>query len=235
VPARKAHPERSERAGREGSWTVTAWAEATCQLAGLLVPLAFHTLGTVGFEATKVLLVRLLGLVLVLGWVGLEASRIGSTPGPFYWRGALRDAWAGPLRWILVGALGIALTTAASTVTSVAPLVSLLGSWDRIQGLATVLAGLVLGVAAMLTGRDPDRRRLLLIVWALGSAPVCLYAFVQFAHLDPVSWLHQPLGVGSTLGSSTALATYLAMMFPVTLACTILAARSALATGGPPA
>jgi tetratricopeptide (TPR) repeat protein/O-antigen ligase len=188
------------------------------------VPLAFHTLGTVGFEATKVLLVRLLGLVLLVGWVGLEASRIGSPRGPFHWRGVLAEVWHGPLRWVLLGAAGIALTTALSTASSIAPLVSLLGSWDREQGLATVLACVVLGVAAAVAGREPARRRLLLAVWAVGSAPACLYAFVQFAHLDPVAWLNQPLGVSSTLGSSTALATYLAMLLPLTLACTILAA-----------
>jgi O-antigen ligase/tetratricopeptide (TPR) repeat protein len=212
-------------------WTETAWAEAACQLAGLLVPLAFHTLGTVGFEATKVLLVRLLGLVLLVGWVGLEASRIGSARGPFHWRGVLGEVWHGPLRWVLLGAVGIALTTALSTASSVSPLVSLLGSWDREQGLATVLACVILGVAATLAGRDPSRRRLLLAVWAIGSAPICVYAFVQFAHLDPVHWLNQPLGVSSTLGSSTALATYLAMLLPLTLACAILASGTLLGRG----
>jgi len=200
--------------------------------------LAFHTLGTVGFESTKVLLVRLLGILLLLAWLALEASRIGqtgTTPGPFAWRGALRAIWAGPLRWVLVGALGIALTTILSTAASVAPLVSLLGSWDREQGLVTTLACLVLGVAAALAGRDQDRRRSLLLVWSLGSLPVCLYAAVQFAHLDPVSWLNQPLGVTSTLGSSTALATYLAMLLPITLGWAALAAGPVLPHSLPPA
>ena len=170
-------------AGREVAWTEAAWAEATCQLAGLIVPLAFHTLGTVGFESTKVLLVRLLGLVLLLGWIGLEASRIGSTPGPFSWRGALHTAWDGPLRWVIAGTIGVALTTALATASSVAPLVSLLGSWDRQQGLATVLACVVLGVAAALAGRDLTRRHGLLTVWTLSSVPVCLYAAVQFCLL----------------------------------------------------
>lgn len=233
MSTRNVYPERSERARRErsqteasaqGSWTEASWAEATCQLAGFVVPLAFHTLGTVGFESTKVLLVRMLGLVLLVGWLGLEASRIGGSPGPFGWRSALGTVWHGPLRLVLVGAIAVALTTALATATSVAPLVSLLGSWDRQQGLATVLACIVLGVAATLAGRLPVRRQLLLTVWVLGSIPVCLYAFLQFARLDPVAWLNEPLGVSSTLGSSTALATYLAMLIPVTLALALLAA-----------
>jgi tetratricopeptide (TPR) repeat protein len=216
--------------GAAASRLDASWAEATCLLAGLVVPLAFHTLGTVGFEATKVLLVRLLALVLVLGWLAVEAGRIGSTPGPFAWRGALVTLWRGPLRLAVIGALGFAAATALATAASVAPTVSLLGSWDREQGLATTLAWLALGVAAALAGRDPSRRRHLLVVWSLGSLPVCLYAFLQYAHLDPVVWLNQPRGVSSTLGSSTALATYLAMVVPITVA---LAAGAADADSNP--
>jgi tetratricopeptide (TPR) repeat protein len=212
----------------EAAGTVTSWAEAACQLAGLIVPLAFHTFGTVAFESTKMLLVRLLGLVLVLGWLALEAGRIGMTPGPFAWRSALPKVWNGPLRLVVIGVVGVILTGALSTATSVTPMVSLLGSWDRQQGLLTTLAWLALGIAAALAGREPNRRHLLLVTWALGSVPVCLYAVVQFAHLDPVAWLNQPLGVTSTLGSSTALATYLAMLFPLTLSCVVVAGGYAL-------
>ena len=126
------------------------------------------------------------------------------TPGPFAWRSVAANVWHGPLRLVIIGLIGIGLTTALSTAASIIPLVSLLGSWDRQQGLATVFAWLALGVVAALAGRDAARRRALPIVWALGSVPVCLYAFVQYAHLDPVAWLHQPLGVVSTLGSSTS-------------------------------
>lgn len=196
------------------------------------MPLAFHTLGTVSFESTKTLLVRLLALMLVLGWLAMEAGKIGLTPGPFAWRGALPIVWNGPLRPVAIGALAVVLTTALATVTSLTPLVSLLGSWDRQQGLITSLAWLALGVVAALAGRDAARRRGLTIVWVLGSVPICLYAFVQYANLDPVAWLNQPLGVASTLGSSTALATYLAMLIPLTLAGAVLAAGDASTAPG---
>ena len=232
MPARVARREASRTSAEAAE---TSWAEATCQLGGLLVPLAFHTLGTVGFESTKVLLVRLLALLLLLGWLAMEAGKIGRTPGPFGWRGLLLVAWNGPLRLVVIGVLAVALTTALSTMSSISPLVSLLGSWDRQQGLATTLAWLILGVAAALAGRTVSRRRAIPLVWALGSVPVCLYAFVQYARLDPVAWLNQPLGVASTLGSSTALATYLAMLAPVTLAGAVLASLdvSAPARGRP--
>ncbi|MGE3912244.1 MAG: O-antigen ligase family protein, partial [Chloroflexota bacterium] len=198
-------------------------------MAGVAVPLAFHTLGALGFESTKVLLVRMLALVLVVGWLGTEALRIGSRPGPFAWRSMFRHAWEGPLRLTLIGVVGIALSTALATATSLKPLVSLMGSWERQLGLVTVLAWLVLGVSAAIACRDASRRYNLLRVWTLGSVPACLYAFVQAANLDPINWLHQPLGVASTLGSSTALATYLGMLVPLTLVLAVEAARQLLA------
>lgn len=210
----------------ERSRSEPSWAEAACQLAGVVVPLAFHTLGTLGFEATKVLLVRLLALVLVVGWLGRESARIGTEPGPFAWRSAVRGIRAGPIWPVVLGVGGVLTASAVATVFSVRPLVSLLGSWDRGQGLVTTLAWVVLGIAAALAGRDPVRRRGLAAVWCLGSVPVLLYALVQQARLDPVAWLNQTLGVASTLGSATHLATHLAMLLPLTLAS---AARAALA------
>lgn len=212
--------------------TEQSWSLAACQLAGLVAPLAFQTLGALGFESTKTLLIRLLALAMLFGWIGFEAAKLGKSPGPFAWRGVLRDVWSGPLQLPIIGVAGIVFTTAVATLASITPLVSLLGSWDRQQGLVTILSWLVLGVTAALAGRDPERRRGLLVVWAAASAPVCLYAFVQAAHLDPINWLHQPLGVSSTLGSSTVLATYLAMLFPITLACAAGVAGRLLAPTG---
>lgn len=193
------------------------------------MPLVFHTFGTVAFESTKVLLVRLLGLILTLGWLGTEAGQIGAQPRPFSWWRALVPVWRGPLRPVILGVVGVALTSILATAASLTPLVSLLGSWDRQQGLATTLAWIALGVAAALTGRDDARRRSLVVVWVLGSVPVCVYAVVQFARLDPIAWLNQPLGVSSTLGSSTALATYLAMLLAPTVVLAVTAGEEALA------
>jgi Flp pilus assembly protein TadD/O-antigen ligase len=226
--------EASEYVPAPSTRTEQSWSLAACQLAGVVAPLAFHTLGTLGFESTKTLLIRLLAVAMLVGWIGFEAAKLGKSPGPFAWRSTLREIWGGPLQLAILGVAGIAFTTAISTAASVTPLISLLGSWDRQQGLATVLAWLVLGVASATAGRDPDHRRSLLTVWSLASAPVCLYAFFQFAHLDPINWLHQPLGVGSTLGSSTTLATYLAMLIPITLVCTAHAADRVLSVARDP-
>jgi len=208
----------------------TSWTEACCQIAGVVVVLGFHTAGTLGFEATKILLLRLLGLILLAGWLARETGAFGGDVTPFAWRRRLPELRQGPAWPVVLTLAGFVLALMLATAASIQPLVSLLGSWDRQQGLATSLAWIALGIAAAYAGRREARRRGLLIVWCLASAPVCLYAFVQQFHLDPIRWLNQPLGVTSTLGSSTALATYLAMLLPLTLALAVDASRQ---VGGP--
>ena len=206
---------------RPGEAPPSGWAEAACLLAGGLGPILFHTFGTLGFEATKVTLVRLLALVLTLGWL---ARRVAMREGPV----ALRGAWgaANPAVKGLVLALGgYVVVHLVASLFSVAPSASFWGSYDRIQGLVTVLAWLTLGVAAALVGRAAERRERLATAWVLASLPVCLYGLAQQFRLDPIDWLGRPLGVSSTLGSSTALSTYLAMVAPVGLARAVAAAR----------
>lgn len=189
------------------------WAQATCLLAGVAMPLAFHTFGTLGFEAAKVALLRLLALILGLGWL---AGQLATLPRPLEldrWRRFPRETWA-----LVLTLLAFLAVSAVSTALSIAPARAFWGSYDRVQGLVTLGALAVLGVAAAITGRAPAGRERLIRWWLLASVPVCLYAFAQQFALDPIGWLNQPDGVASTLGSSTALGTYLAMLAPLTLA-----------------
>ena len=152
MPARSARREASRAPVAAGSGA--SWSEATCQLAGLLVPLAFHTLGTVGFEATKVLLVRLLALMLLLGWLALEAGRIGMTPGPFAWRAALPLVWNGPLRLVVVGLVGVVAHDRARD----GGLVDAAGEPARVVG-PSAGAGDDAGLAGARGGRGAGRTR----------------------------------------------------------------------------
>ncbi|MCC6173766.1 MAG: O-antigen ligase family protein [Chloroflexi bacterium] len=214
-----------------------SWAEAACQIAGGIVPLAFHTFGTLGFATTKALLVQILALVLVLGFVGREAGRLGRSDSCSTWPDALLDMYRSGARLALSGLAGVVVFQVLATGVSLDRGVSLFGSWDRQQGLMTVLAWIVLGVAAAVAGRSgvdlAARRSRLIDTWLLASLPVCVYALVQQFHLDPIDWLNQPLGVTSTLGSSTALATYLAMLAPLTLARVVAAAMAVHAESAP--
>ena len=231
MPARSARREASRAPVAAGSGA--SWSEATCQLAGLLVPLAFHTLGTVGFEATKVLLVRLLALMLLLGWLALEAGRIGMTPGPFAWRGALPLVWNGPLRLVVVGLVGVVAHDGARD----GGLADAAGEPARVvgpsagpgddAGLAGARGGRRRWPAA--TSRADDRCR------SSGCSAACRSASTPSSSTrTSIPWPGSTSRSGSrsTLGSSTALATYLAMLVPLTLACAALAAGDVSASKG---
>ncbi len=212
------HVAESPRAG-QGSGGRHRGAEAVCLLAGVLTPLAFHTLGTLGFEAAKATLIWLLALVLVLGWA---AGRAGNRRWPIG-SGDLGRVTGLPrlAAFAVAGYMGALLVAAGF---SIAPGASIWGSYDRLQGLLTTLAWIALGVAAAVAGRVGERRWLMVRVWLVTSLPICLYGLAQRFRLDPIDWLNQPIGVTSTLGSSTALGTYLAMLLPLTL---VLAVDSA--------
>ena len=106
------------------------------------VPIAFNPFGVLAFEPFKIALIRLAAIVLALSCV------VGGWPGT---RRPVR-----PLVWA-VGAYGGA--TALATVFSLQPVESLLGSYDRLQGLVTLAALVMVGWAASLARGAPLRSR----------------------------------------------------------------------------
>lgn len=167
------------------------------------LPIAYNPLGVAAFELFKVTLVRLAALALALAWaLGGRAE----TPRSAWCRDAGRPLGVAGLAY--VGA------TALATLSSILPLPSLLGSTERLQGLLTLLAFSVIGLAAA-HSRRPER---LVDGLLLGSAPVAAYALLQQARLDPLPWLDRTFGPASTVGSSTELGGYLAMLAPLGLA-----------------
>ncbi len=124
----------------------------------------------------------------------------------------------------------VAVTAAMtlSSVTSIVPRLSFLGSYNRLQGLYTWLAYVVLFVALVATLRH--REQLDRLFWALilPSLPVGLYGIVQKFGLDPMPWLGDVTRrVASTMGNSIFVSAYLIMAVPLT-AVGLLAALRAL-------
>lgn len=178
-----------------------------------VLPLVFNPFGTLAFEPFKITLIRLAAIALVVSWA-LGGWQPAGQPGP-----KLPQA-SRPLS--LAALLYVAATTLA-TLTSIQPTQSLLGSYDRLQGLLTLLALAVLGLgAASLPSAHAER----LADWLLaGSVLVCMYALLQQFRLDPLPWLERTFGPHSTVGSSTALGGYLALLAPMTVARAVSAAR----------
>src|SRR5262245_39628463 len=120
-------PVRATSPGRDLGLTEAVWLFAL-----LAVPLYFNTRSARIFEADKATLVRCLALAAL--------ALLALTPRP-------RLASGGPLAIPVLVLLG---STALSTLTSIDPRVSLLGSYHRLQGFGTLLAyGVLRGVVGV--------------------------------------------------------------------------------------
>jgi O-antigen ligase/tetratricopeptide (TPR) repeat protein len=169
----------------------------------VLTALFFDRGTTTIFEPDKLALFRALVLLLV-GW---QSSLIvlGLQPAPHRW----------PLALPALALLGVAVL---ATLFSIAPRWSVWGSYERGQGVLTLLA--FIAYACLVHGY---RASYPLEEWipravVLGSVAVVLYALAQAADLDPLDWQVEAgsFPVFGTLGRSNYLAAFLVMAMPLT-------------------
>jgi len=189
--------------------------EAGWLAALILTPLFFDPYTNRIFELDKVALLRSLALLMSAAWV-VKALEAGG-------RDAIQSGGGAFRRWLLrnplaLPALLFAVVNILATVLSVAPWISLFGSYNRVQGLYTTLSYLVIfSVAASnLRARAQLERALDVIVFV--SLPVALYGMIQHFGLDPLWGLKTSGRVTAQLGNSIFLAAYLIMVVPLTLA-----------------
>ena len=121
--------------------------------------------------------------------------------------------------------------TVLSTALSIAPRVSIVGSYHRLQGLATMLAYVVLAVAVWATVRDREQLERAVTVAIVASVPAALYGIVQHLGLDPLPWAtDERRRVIGPAGHPAFLAAYLMMIVPLVLG-RLVARPRALAYG----
>lgn len=144
------------------------------------------------------------------------------------------DAHARVLRWILLACLA---WSAITTLTSVAPAQSLLGTFGRGMGLLTVASATLLFFLIQSECRTPGALRRLVDVVLFGSVPVGLLALGQAARWDPLPRVWDPavtsMTVRSTFGSHIFLGSYLVMIIPLTAARLEWACREWRGAGSP--
>ncbi|MGI5836830.1 MAG: O-antigen ligase family protein, partial [Chloroflexota bacterium] len=127
-------------------------------------------------------------------------------------------------------ALGYLLCAGLATLFGIGPVLSLWGSYERIQGLATIACyvGLFLLLSNWVRSGQTVSRIAQAAVW--GSLPISIYAILQQAGLQPIpiyqGYAEAQRSTG-TFGTPTALGAYLAMVAPVALAL-LLSASGAL-------
>jgi cytochrome c-type biogenesis protein CcmH/NrfG len=111
---------------------------------------------------------------------------------------------------------------AITTVASIAPLQSLLGSFGRGMGLLTMASAALMFFVVQSECRTPRAVRSVVDVLLLGSVPVCLLALGQAGGWDPLPKPWDPavtsLKVRSTFGQHIFLGSYLVVLIPLTAA-----------------
>jgi hypothetical protein len=143
------------------------------------------------------------------------------------------DGRARMLRWIVLAYLA---WTVVTTVTSVAPPQSVLGTFGRGTGLLAVGSAALLFFLVRSEVRTARGVRSLVDLALLGSVPVCVVALGQAAGWNPLPkpWdpAIAPMTVRSTLGSHIFLGSYLVMLMPLAAARLEWACRDRVEAGG---
>ena len=192
--------------GRERPAFLDRVVEAGWLMAGAGLPFSFAPWGRNAFELPKALLLWAAVAVMGAAWL---VQRKQSDPS------ALRD---NHLNRAVCATLVFACALVLATLLSVNPLVSGLGSYDRMQGLLTLLCYLALFLLIADGLREPAQVDRLLGAIAWGSVPVVAYGLAQAVGLDPLNWQVDESGVIGTLGRSNFLGAYLVLVLPLTVA-----------------
>jgi len=201
--------------------------EAAWLAAVVLIPLFFNVYSSRIFEPDKITLLRTLALVILAAWFVKTFDE-----GGFNWE-ALRSGNVHInsiiKKPLVVPILALVFAYIISTIFSVSPLVSLLGSYQRLQGTYTTFSYLIIFAAIVGNLRKRIQIDRLMTTIILTSLPIALYGILQHYQLDPVPWGgNTSIRIAANMGNSIFVAAYLIMVFPLTIGKIVLAFTSIL-------
>jgi tetratricopeptide (TPR) repeat protein len=195
-------------------------------LALIVAPLFFNVYSSRVFEPDKLSLVRSIALVMVVAWLikvldgGAWERSSPSTQEP-----AASEQERGPTRWqrlssapLVVPTILLVAAYLVSTVLSVAPRISLWGSYMRLQGTYTTFSYIVIFFLMLNTMQRQEQVDRLCNTIILTSLPISLYGILQHYNLDSLPWSGDvTFRVAANMGNSIFVAAYLIMALPITL------------------
>lgn len=179
--------------------------EAAWLLLVILTPLWLNLWGQQPFELPKVMLLRTL-VWLLAGLIVAQCLLVRRS----LWRSLRANPLGGP-----VALLGLVLVL--TTATAVNWRLSVWGSYERCQGVITLLTYLLLFSLAADQFRSVSRTKQLLTILAATGFPLVLLGLIQAVGWNPfhlVSDARSP--VFATLGRANFLGAYLAILCPLT-------------------
>lgn len=189
--------------------------EAAWLAAVSLIPIFFNIYSSRIFEPDKISILRSLALLSLGSWLlkllseGKSNAKEGSRNVSI-----VSYLWHYPM----VGPVfGLIIVYSLSTIFSVTPLISLLGSYQRLQGTYTTFSYLVIFFAIVFNMRTREQINRFITTIILASLPVSLYGLLQRYHIDPIPWGgNVSTRIAANLGNSIFVAAYLIMVFPLT-------------------
>ena len=182
--------------------------EAGWLLGVTITPVFFNVYSSRVFEPDKLTTLRALAIVMAVLWLTrvIDEAVRGGHP--------LRFSTKTPLVLPALITMGVYLI---STLCSLVPFTSLIGSYQRLQGTYTLFGYLVI-FFALLTGlRTRVQLNRFVTVLILNSLPIALYGIIQHNGLDPLPWAGDVTSrVAANMGNSIFVAAYLIVIVPLT-------------------
>jgi len=197
--------------------------EAGWLTAIIVVPLFFNVYSSRVFEPDKLTLLRSIVLVMITAWlVKIIEQGVKQPEGqenetrPGLWIRA--RAWMAHTPLVLPTVL-LVMIYVLSTIGSITPRISLLGSYQRLQGTYTTFSYIVVFFLMLQHLRTREQINRLVTTAILTSVPISLYGILQHYALDPLPWGGDVVTrVAANMGNSIFVAAYLIMVAPLTLA-----------------
>jgi len=193
----------------------TKLIEAGWLAAVVAVPLFFNIYTARTFEPDKLTLLRSIVTVMLLAWLVklLEEGGQVEAERPF---GERFKAWL--KQPMVLPALTILLVYIVSTALSLSPLVSLWGSYQRLQGSYTFISYMVIFAMMAMNMSSHEQVDRFVTTVILASVPVALYGIIQHNGLDPLPWAgNVTRRVASNMGNAIFVSSYMIMIVPLTV------------------
>ena len=206
--------------------------EAAWLAAVSMVPIFFNIYSSRIFEPDKITILRSLALVTLAAWV-IKLIDQGGTR----WQeqsqevSLFRYLWKYPM---IAPVISLVVVYVLATIFSVTPSISLLGSYQRLQGTYTTISYLIIFLSVISNLRTNNQINRLVTTVIIASLPVSLYGLLQRYQIDPIPWGgNVSVRIASNMGNSIFVAAYLIMVFPLTVGRIVKAFRDILSNNSP--
>jgi tetratricopeptide (TPR) repeat protein len=196
--------------------------EAGWLLAVIIAPLYFNVYSNRVFEPDKISIIRSIALIMALAWLikildtGV-LSRQGQPRTAEQQSGSLLQR-INRQNILTLPTLALVVIYVISTIASVAPAITLWGSYQRLQGTYSTFSYIVIFFLAAGTISRREQIDRVLTVAILTSIPISVYGMIEHLKLEFLPWGGDVTDrITSTMGNAIFISAYLIMVLPLAL------------------